>query len=95
MKRLGIIGGGAWGTALAVVARRAGSNVVLWARDDDVVASINERHENPLFLPGIALDPAIIATNDIDTAMAGTEAALRVVPAQFLRGVLRALRLSQ
>ena len=92
MKRLGIIGSGAWGTALAVVARRAGSNVVLWARDHDVVAAINERHENPLFLPGIALDPAIIATNDIDKAMAGTEAALLVVPAQFLRGVIRALR---
>ena len=92
MKRLGIIGGGAWGTALAVVARRAGSNVVLWARDDDVVAAINERHENPLFLPGIALDPAIVATNDIDAAMAGTEAALLAVPAQFLRGVICALR---
>jgi glycerol-3-phosphate dehydrogenase (NAD(P)+) len=92
VKRLGIIGGGAWGTALAIVARRAGSNVVLWARDDDVVAAINERHENPLFLPGIALDPAIVATNDIDAAMAGTEAALLVVPAQFLRGVIGALR---
>src|SRR5271167_1960869 len=85
MNRLGIIGGGAWGTALAVVARRAGSNVVLWARDDDVVAAINERHENPLFLPGIALDPAIVASTDI-------EAALLVVPAQFLRGVIGALR---
>ncbi|HEX4185402.1 MAG TPA: NAD(P)H-dependent glycerol-3-phosphate dehydrogenase [Stellaceae bacterium] len=89
---MGIIGGGAWGTALAVVAQRAGSNVVLWARDDDVVATINERHENPLFLPGIALDPAIVATSDIDAAMAGAEAALLVVPAQFLRGVISALR---
>ncbi len=92
MNRLAIIGGGAWGTALAVVARRAGSNVVLWARDHDVVAAINERHENPLFLPGVALDPAIVATNDIDAAMAGTGAALLVVPAQFLRGVIIALR---
>ena len=92
MKRLAIVGGGAWGTALAVVARRAGSNVVLWARDDDVVAAINDRHENPLFLPGIALDPTIVATKDIDVAMAGAEAALLVVPAQFLRGVIGAFQ---
>lgn len=92
MKRLAIIGGGAWGTALAVVARRAGSNVVLWARDDHVIAAINERHENPFFLPGISLDPAIVATRDIDTTMAGAEAAALVVPAQSLRGVISALR---
>src|SRR6516165_3113173 len=92
VKRLAIIGGGAWGTALAVVARRAGSNAVLWARDGNVVAAINERHENPLFLPGIALDPAIVATSDIDAAVARAEAALLVVPAQFLRGVIIALR---
>jgi len=92
VRRLAIIGGGAWGTALAVIARRAGSQVVLWARDHDVVAAINERHENPLFLPGIALDHEIVATTDIDAAVAGAEAALLVVPAQFLRGVIDALR---
>ena len=92
VKRLAIIGGGAWGTALATAARRAGSNVTLWARDHDVVAAINDRHENPLFLPGIALDPTILATMDIDAAMAGAEAALLVVPAQFLRGVIGAFR---
>jgi glycerol-3-phosphate dehydrogenase (NAD(P)+) len=92
VKQLAIIGGGAWGTALAVVARRAGSNVVLWARDKDVVASINERHENPLFLPGIALDRAIAATDDMDAAVADAEAVLFVVPAQFVRSVMVALR---
>ena len=92
MTRLVIIGGGAWGTALTLVARRAGSKVVLWARDDNVVAAINERHENPLLLPGIALDPAIVATSRIDAAMDGAEAALLAVPAQFLRGVIDALR---
>ena len=92
MTRLVIIGGGAWGTALTLVARRAGSKVVLWARDDNVVAAINEWHENPLLLPGIALDPEIVATSSIDAAMDGAEAALLVVPAQFLRGVIGALR---
>ena len=92
MKRLAIIGGGGWGTALAVVARRAGKNAVLWARDEGVVAAINKRHENPLFLPGVALDPAIVATSDIDAATAGADAAVLVVPAQFLRSVIGRLR---
>lgn len=88
IRRLAIIGGGAWGTALAVVVRRAGSTAVLWARDRDVVAGINERHQNPLFLPGITLDPAITATADMTAALDRAEGVLLVVPAQFLRGVL-------
>ncbi len=92
MRRLAIIGSGAWGTALAIVARRAGSNPVLWARDQDIVEAINRNHANPLFLPGISLDPAIAATSDIGAATAGADAALLVVPAQYLRGVLTASR---
>lgn len=88
MKRLAIIGGGAWGTALATVACRAGSLPMLWARDPEVVRAINERHENPCFLPDVTLDPAITATSDLRAAVDGAEAALLVVPAQFLRGVL-------
>jgi glycerol-3-phosphate dehydrogenase (NAD(P)+) len=83
-----VFGGGAWGTALAIVARRAGSEPVLWARDAALVTAINTRHENPVFLPGIALDPAIAATTDPAAALDGAEGALMVVPAQFLRGVL-------
>ncbi len=92
MKRIAIIGAGAWGTALAIVARRAGSSPLLWARDPDVVAAINKRHENCIYLPGIALDPAVVATDDMRAAVAEADAALLVVPAQFLRGVLAALR---
>jgi glycerol-3-phosphate dehydrogenase (NAD(P)+) len=88
---LAIIGGGAWGTALAMIARRAGSLPVLWARDPDVVAQINRQHQNPLFLPGVNLDPAITATTDMAFAAEGAEAALLVVPAQFLRGVIQVL----
>jgi glycerol-3-phosphate dehydrogenase (NAD(P)+) len=88
VKRLAIIGGGAWGSALASVAARAGAGTVLWARDPNVVAAINRLHENPLFLPGIALDRAIAATTDAAAAIAGADAALIVVPAQFLRGAL-------
>ena len=92
MKRFAVIGAGAWGTALAIVAQRAGAIPVLWARDPDLVASINQRHENPIYLPGIALDPAVAATGDMEAAMVGADAALLVVPAQYLRGVLDRLR---
>jgi glycerol-3-phosphate dehydrogenase (NAD(P)+) len=92
VRRLAIIGAGSWGTALATVARRAGSTPVLWARDPEIVAAVNERHENRLYLPGIELDPTIAATGDIEAAVAAADAALLVVPAQFLRGVLDALR---
>jgi glycerol-3-phosphate dehydrogenase (NAD(P)+) len=91
VKRIAIIGGGAWGTALAIVARRAGASVTLWARDPAVVAAIDQQHENPVYLPAIALDPAIAATTDIAAALAGAEATLLVVPSQFMRGVLAVL----
>jgi glycerol-3-phosphate dehydrogenase (NAD(P)+) len=84
MRRLLVVGGGAWGTALAVTARRAGREVVLWAREAEVVEAINRSHENPLFLPGIRLDPAIRATHSLDEE---ADAVLLVVPAQHLRAV--------
>ena len=86
MKRIGVIGGGAWGTALAAVAVRAGREVTLWAREPDVPAAINERHENRRFLPGIALDPAIRATDDLSEA-ARADLLLLVTPAQNLAGI--------
>lgn len=87
-----MIGAGAWGTALAVAARRAGADPVLWARDPEIAAAINQRHQNPVYLPGVTLDPAIAATADLAAAAVGAEAVLLAVPAQFLRGVLGRLR---
>lgn len=86
MQRFGIIGGGAWGTALAQVLRRAGRDVVLWAREAEVVAAINNDHANPLFLPGVALDRGIRATSDLAEA-ARADALLMVAPAQHLRAM--------
>ncbi len=86
--KLGVIGGGAWGTALAQVAARDGQDVRIWAREDDVVASINAHHENTSFLPDVPLSPTIRATGDLAT-LADRDALLIVVPAQFLRAVLR------
>ncbi|MEY2926896.1 MAG: hypothetical protein RL367_1373 [Pseudomonadota bacterium] len=87
---IGVIGGGAWGTALAQMVASDGSGVVLWAREQEVVASVNRDHVNRLFLDGIPLSPRIIATSDYG-ALGGCEVLLAVVPAQHLRSVLAAV----
>lgn len=86
-----VLGGGAWGTALAQVAAAAGREVLIWAREGEVVRGINDTHENPLFLPGIPLSPALRATNDIADA-AKADLILAAPPAQHMRGVLRNIR---
>lgn len=91
MQRIAVIGAGAWGTALATVARRAGRDVTLWAREAEVADAINGDHVNRSFLPDAPLDPDIVATTDIAAAAAGADAALLVVPAQFLRTAARDL----
>lgn len=86
--RIGVIGGGAWGTALAQVAARGGSEeVLLWAREAQVVESVNLRHRNDIFLPQVSLSPSIRATRDLRD-LADMEALLVVAPAQHVRAVL-------
>jgi glycerol-3-phosphate dehydrogenase (NAD(P)+) len=87
IQRIAVIGGGAWGTALAQVAARAGREVILWAMESDVVEAINGVHENPIFLPGVALDPRIRATGNLDD-IGDAGAWLVVTPAQHMRSVL-------
>jgi len=83
-QRIGVVGAGAWGTALAVAAGRAGREVVLWARRPEQATAIAAARENARYLPGVALDPAIRVTADA-AALADSEALLLVVPAQHLR----------
>ena len=85
--KIGVIGGGAWGTALAQVAAQDGAPVTLWAREAEVVASINQRHVNDLFLSSVPLSPSIVATDDLD-ALSESDALLVVAPAQHVRAVL-------
>jgi len=85
--KLGIIGGGAWGTALAQVAASGGEDTLLWALEPQVVESINARHENTTFLAGIPLSPAIRATSDL-AELEACDAWLVVTPAQHMRAVL-------
>ena len=88
--RIGVLGAGAWGTALAQALAAEQCPVLLWAREAELVAEINERRSNGLFLPGAALSSHVTATNDLG-AMAGLDAILVVVPAQFLASVLERL----
>jgi glycerol-3-phosphate dehydrogenase (NAD(P)+) len=89
--KLAVIGAGAWGSALgSLLATR--SDVSLWVREPEVADAINGRHENPLFLPDVALTPALIATTDIEAAVADAEAILMAVPAQHFRSVLATAR---
>ncbi len=85
--RIGVIGGGAWGTALAQVVARDGEPVTLWAREAEVVEAINRDHVNALFLSSVPLSPSIVAIDDLG-AMADADALLVVVPAQHVRSVL-------
>ncbi|MEO7277713.1 MAG: NAD(P)H-dependent glycerol-3-phosphate dehydrogenase [Sphingomicrobium sp.] len=85
--KLGIAGGGAWGTALAQVAATGGRETILWALEPEVVETINATHENLAFLPGVALSPAIRATRDF-ADLEGCDALLVVTPAQHMRSVL-------
>ena len=85
---VGVIGGGAWGTALAQTLRLAGRDVVLWAREAETVEEINVRHVNSLFLPGVALDHGLAATSSL-ADVARCDAILMVAPAQHVRSVGR------
>ena len=87
IERLAVVGGGAWGTALAQVAATGGRDTLLWALEDDVVTAINEIHENPVYLKGLKLDPAIRATSNF-SELVEADAWLVVTPAQHMRAVL-------
>ncbi len=86
IETVGVLGGGAWGTALALVAARGGRKVSLWTRNISVVSSIGARHENPKYLPGIVLDPPFGASAQPAEAV-GADAILVAVPAQSMRAV--------
>jgi glycerol-3-phosphate dehydrogenase (NAD(P)+) len=88
IEKLAVIGGGAWGTALAQVAAQGGRETLLWALEDDVVTAVNRIHENPVYLKGIKLDPAIRATSNFSD-LGSADAWLVVTPAQHMRAVLK------
>jgi glycerol-3-phosphate dehydrogenase (NAD(P)+) len=90
LKRIGVLGGGAWGTALAQVCARAGLEPLIWARESEVVEAIVRTRTNPLFLPGVILEESISATADA-RGLARSDVILAVTPAQHLRPTLAIL----
>ncbi len=84
---LSVIGAGAWGTALAIHAARIGHDVTLWAYEQEVVASIEQRRTNDAFLPGFTLPPNVRATGDLADAVAASPVVLSVVPSHVVRTI--------
>ena len=81
---IGVVGGGAWGTALACLARRAGRDVTLWSRDPAISKAIATERANPVYLPGMPLEAGIQAAASLD-ALAACDVLLLVSPAQAVR----------
>ena len=91
IEKISVIGAGAWGTALASIAARAGANVTIWALEPEVAASINQDHQNHMYLEGIQLPETLHATNSFEH-LAEADAVLMVAPAQFVRTTLQNIK---
>ena len=89
--KVAVLGAGSWGTALAALIARHGHAAVLWGRDADVVAAIDRGHENPHYLPGIALPDTLRATTDLAAALRAADLVLVVVPSHAFTQTLHAL----
>ena len=87
--RCAVIGAGAWGTALADLLARNGHEVALWAREPEVIAAVNGRHENTMFLAGARLNDCVVAHAALTSACAGAELVLFATPSHVLRGIAR------
>ena len=87
MKKIAIIGAGAWGTALALVAARAGNQVRLWAHSAEVASLLRRERKNSLYLPGFSLPETIVPTNELAEALAEAELILTAVPSHVCRRI--------
>ena len=92
MTRAAVLGSGSWGTAFGKVLADAGTDVVLWARREELARAVREEHENPDYLPGIALPDRMTATSDARQAVEGADFVVLAVPSQSLRDNLAAVR---
>ncbi|OKL43923.1 NAD(P)H-dependent glycerol-3-phosphate dehydrogenase [Pseudovibrio exalbescens] len=91
-QNIAVLGGGSWGTALALAACRAGREVTQWARDEQTAKAINNDHANPRYLPGITWSENITGTSDLAQAVSRADAILLVTPAQTTAQMMDALR---
>jgi glycerol-3-phosphate dehydrogenase (NAD(P)+) len=91
MKQIAIVGAGSWGTALAIVAARAGHNVRLWSRNADVINSVNEQRVNSRYLSSATIPPGVVATGDLGRALRDASTVLLAVPSHAARETLTAM----
>ena len=94
MKKIAIIGGGAWGTALAIALTRSSREhrLSLWAHSADVVETLNARRINEIYLSGFELSAGVVVTGDLEMALAGADIVLGVMPSAHAREIYRAMR---
>ena len=92
MVKIGVVGAGSWGTALAGYSAKIGHEVKIWALEPEVCDEINSKQTNEIFLPGATLPANLVATNDIAKAVSGADIILSVVPTQFLRNVIKEMK---
>jgi glycerol-3-phosphate dehydrogenase (NAD(P)+) len=83
--KVAVFSAGSWGTAFSIVLADAGNDVTLWARREEVAAAINERRENPDYLPGVELPRQVCATHDVEKALHGADVVVLATPSQTLR----------
>jgi glycerol-3-phosphate dehydrogenase (NAD(P)+) len=85
MSKVAVFGAGSWGTAFSIILADAGHDVTVWARREDLCATINDKHENTDYMPGIELPEGLFATHDPELALSGAEHVFFVVPSQTFR----------
>ncbi len=87
MKELSVIGGGSWGTALAIVLAPRAARIRLWVYEKDLAAEMQARRENTVYLPGFRLPPNVEVTSELGVALTGAEVVLSVMPSHLVRSV--------
>ena len=93
MSEIAIIGGGAWGTGIAIVLGRKGTHHVrLWAHEIDVCESITQKRLNERFLPGRTIPESVTASNDLDVTLRGAQIVVSVMPSQHCRALFERMR---
>src|SRR5262245_40470031 len=87
MRTIAIIGGGSWGTALSIVLARAGHSIKLWVFEKELVAEINDKRQNPLYMAEFSIPPGVEASNSLECCLREAEIVLTVVPSHHCRSV--------
>jgi glycerol-3-phosphate dehydrogenase (NAD(P)+) len=91
MRRIAVIGGGSWGTALALVLARKGHQIRLWVFEEELVEAINRQRRNPLYLPEFELPSEVAATHSLTDCLENAEIVLSAVPSNHCRRVYEAM----